>query len=136
MNNELAKYDETAAITKDNEAIEEHEKQIRTLELQCEYLRQLADKAYAERNKVVAALANVSVKLRLPVLIGTHEMVEGEPWDEEWKNVLYIKTPAGQISWHFHKSEMHLIEHHVHTEVKFDGHTTEQKYDRLARAFK
>lgn len=135
-NKVTGKYSSDELIGKLDASLDEKDAMIRDLEIQCNYLRELASKAYAERNKVVAALANAAVKLRMPVLVSTHEAKENEIWDKEWSTVLYIKTPAGQISWHFHDSEAHLIASHVEAPVKFDGHTSAEKYDRLARAFK
>lgn len=88
---------------------------------------------YKEQFKLLAALANAAVKLRMPVLVS--KTPEDEPTAEGWKS-LYIKTPSGQMRWDFHDCQEGLFSHHVEADVKFDGHTTEQKYERLARAFK
>lgn len=53
---------------------------------------------------------------------------ENEP---DWP-VIYIDTPTGQLSWHISKNDMHLFEGvPVDPNVKWDGHSTEEKYRRL-----
>lgn len=92
------------------------------------------DNAYAERNKVVAALAKMAMYLGWPVVVDK-TAIEG--WEPEWHNCLYIESPQGQLSWHFHDSEMYLLSNLPHTDRDrafsrgWDGHTTEEKYQRL-----
>lgn len=53
-------------------------------------------------------------------------------WDPEWRTIVYILTPHGQLSWHVHDSDVPMFqmlkfeEHRV-----WDLHTTEEKYRRL-----
>lgn len=82
------------------------------------------DSAYAERNQLVAALAKV-----FPA--GTASTaIEG--WDPEWHNCVYIDLPTGQVSWHYHDRESHLFAHLPRYTKPWDGHSTEEKYQRLA----
>jgi hypothetical protein len=46
--------------------------------------------------------------------------------------VIGIDSFAGQMSWHVHPDDMDLFDH-VTEAGTWDGHTTEEKYDRLAR---
>jgi predicted Holliday junction resolvase-like endonuclease len=86
--------------------------------------------AYKERNKVVAALAHICCHvLCLPVYVTWHD---GAEWEDDWRTVLFIQLPTGQASWHFHDSEKDLLENLPHRRVIWDGHTTEEKYQRLA----
>lgn len=87
------------------------------------------DAAYLERNQVVAALAKAALLLGWPVAI-TRTAIEG--WSEDWHGCVYITLPTGQSSWHFHDSQAYLFDGLPRADVKWDGHTTEQKYERLA----
>lgn len=86
------------------------------------------DRAYYERNALVAALAKV-----YPSKLARHSAEDGE-WDDDWRYVVLIDSPAGQLSWHLHVSHMPLFEH---LDISprhdlWDGHTTVEKYERLA----
>lgn len=82
------------------------------------------DAAYYERNQVVAALSKL-----FPA--GTAKTaIEG--WSEDWHGCVYIDLPTGQVSWHFHDSQAHLFAHLPPYVKSWDGHTTEEKYERLA----
>lgn len=82
------------------------------------------DAAYLERNQVVAALAAA-----YPSGIAK-TAIEG--WDEAWHGCVYIDLPTGQASWHYHESQAHLFAHLPPYTKPWDGHTTEEKYARLA----
>lgn len=86
------------------------------------------DAAYRERNLLVAALSKL-----FPAYIGRHEPYDPN-WDRDWTNVIYIILPAGQVSWHIHDSELNLFSHLKLREYgpHWDGHTTDEKYRRLA----
>jgi hypothetical protein len=82
------------------------------------------DGVYRERNAVVIAFARSAQALGWTVGRLTDEATPGWP-------VLYIDTPAGQVSWHFPEAEMP-------DDIgmywgKWDGHTTAEKYERLSR---
>ena len=83
------------------------------------------DRAYYERNALVAALSKLYPSHR------AHHP-EGADWDPEWGNVVFIETPQGQLSWHMHVSHMHMFEHLPLSKNNWDGHTTVEKYERLA----
>lgn len=88
-------------------------------------LNNTKDAAYNERNKLVAYLTTL-----YPSHLAKHPEDDKE-WDDEWRNIVIIETPKGQCSWHVHDSEM-LMFRHLGTEGKpWDGHTTEEKYERL-----
>jgi hypothetical protein len=80
---------------------------------------------YTERNRLVAALAVFYPSGRAKTAI--------EDWDKSWHNCVYIDLPTGQCSWHFQDSEMHLFKHLPRYRRKLDGHTTDEKYDRLQK---
>jgi len=82
------------------------------------------DAAYLERNQVVAALAKA-----FPSGIA-RTAIEG--WSEDWHGVVYVDVPTGQCSWHFHDSQAYLFDGLPPYAGQWDGHTTEEKYARLA----
>jgi hypothetical protein len=83
------------------------------------------DNAYLERNKLVRLLAAMS-----PSGIRKTEI---EGWDPEWYNCVYIDTSVGQLSWHYHDREAALFEDLPPYTEPWDGHTTEEKYERVKR---
>lgn len=87
-------------------------------------LREAKDAAYSERNQVVAALAKC-----FPSGI-SRTAIEG--WSEDWHGCVYIDLPTGQASWHYHDSHAHLFARLPHYTKPWDGHTTPEKYSRLA----
>lgn len=92
------------------------------------------DGAYAERNKLVVAFAKVVA--RLPgwtVGVALHP-AEDKAWEDDWRTILFVDTPAGQLSWHLHDSERHLLDGLPTYEGAWDGHSTEEKYRRLLEA--
>ena len=79
--------------------------------------------AYAERNKIVRLLASI-----YPSGI-KKTAIEG--WDEEWHWCVYIDLPNGQASWHFHVSDRPMFDGLPPYKGEWDGHTTDEKYERL-----
>lgn len=88
------------------------------------------DQAYSERNKVVAAIAHIIAATGMGnVYLAKH--VDAD-WEDDWRNILVIELPNGQITWHFHDSEMHLLGNfELSNNYQYDGHSTEEKYKRL-----
>ena len=82
------------------------------------------DAAYLERNQVVAALAKC-----FPSGVAK-TAIEG--WSEDWHGCVYIDLPTGQASWHYHDSHAHLFAGLPLYTKPWDGHTTDEKYQRLA----
>lgn len=81
--------------------------------------------AYWERNRLVLFLTYV-----FPSFRGLHE--DDPNWDKGWMNIIYIDTPAGQLSWHISDEMFPSFEHLKLVRGKvWDGHTTEEKYRRL-----
>lgn len=92
-------------------------------EAQVAALTKAKDEAYAERNKLVSYLARLypSGTMRTDI----------PGWDAEWHGCVFIDTPQGQMSWHYHDSEAHLFADLPSYHGEWDGHTTEEKYRRL-----
>lgn len=89
-------------------------------------MRARKDQAYLERNRLVAFLAALFPSVRGK----TH--IDG--WDPEWHNCVHLVLPTGQASWHYHDSHAELFAHVPEGPLIWDGHTTEQKYDRIRGA--
>lgn len=89
------------------------------------------DAAYAERDKCLVLLALMAQRLGLTVGIGQHVDVPGVHWDYDWRNILFIDLPAGQVSWHIHDSETAMFYFVGAYAGEWDGHTTDEKYQRV-----
>lgn len=96
------------------------------LSKELERLREEKNGAYAERNKLVRLIASI-----YPSGI-KQTAIEG--WDNDWDWCVYIDLPTGQASWHFHISEFPMFSDLPCYAGNWDGHTTEEKYERVARA--
>lgn len=99
------------------------------------------DGVYRERNRLVAMLARYANSshsgwARWFSSIGRHQPDPDPHWDPEWLNVVFINTPEGQLSWHIHEHDLSLFDDLPRCDFKWDGHTTEEKYERLARLFR
>jgi hypothetical protein len=91
-----------------------------------EKMEKARDGAYTERNRLVAFLASIYPSgVKKTAIPG---------WDEAWHGCVYIDFPIGQASWHFHDSEAHLFANLPPYEGEWDGHTTEEKYERISLA--
>lgn len=83
---------------------------------------------YEERARCVVAIARNARALGCRIGFGV------DPSEPEWP-VLFIELPTGQVSWHFSNRDRETLASDIHDETArpfvFDGHTTEQKYERL-----
>lgn len=83
------------------------------------------DAAYRERAHFIALL--------------TRLYDEWSRWEADPKNpgyrLVYIDAPCGQLSWHVADGDWDLFEHVRHDDVRWDGHSTEEKYRRLDTLF-
>lgn len=82
------------------------------------------DAAYQERNRLVAVLARM-----FPSGIARTDI---PGWDPEWHGCVFIDLPTGQASWHYHDSEAAQFAALPPYAKPWDGHSTEEKYGRLA----
>lgn len=91
------------------------------------------NKVYAERNLCVALIADLAKGHKINVGIKTHPQDDPD-WDPEWMHILFIDLPiVGQISWHLHISEIENFPGLPEYQGTWDGHTTEEKYDRIKK---
>ena len=88
------------------------------------------DEVYAERNLCVALIASYAQWFGHTVGIKQHE---GEEWEDEWRNVLFVDLPTGQVSWHLHDNELGNFPDILGYAKSWDGHTTEEKYERIKK---
>jgi len=91
-------------------------------------LTKLKDNAYAERDKLVAALSKC-----FPSYLAKHP--DNPDWEPDWMWIVFIDTPEGQCSWHIHDSELGMFSHLTVKENNWDGHSTDEKYERLAKLY-
>jgi len=85
------------------------------------------DQAYKERNQLVCVLSKL-----FPSWLERHPD-EDESWEDDWRTIVFIDTPAGQASWHIHDVEVANFNHlEMREGNSWDGHTTEEKYKRLS----
>jgi len=93
-------------------------------------LRAQKDAAYKERDMLVAALAYMAVTAgHFRAWRGRHV---GGTWDDDWRNIIFIELPTGQVSWHVHDSELAMFAWlPLREDIPWDGHSTPEKYRRL-----
>lgn len=95
-------------------------------------LRVAKDGAYSERDRCVAFMAAMALRLDWLAWIGKHDPLD-TTWDREWLNIVFIGAPVGQLSWHIHDSELPLFAGLPSDGPPWDGHSTPQKYERMER---
>lgn len=95
------------------------------------------DQAYWERNQLVVALSKI-----YPSHLCLHSRKD-KNWDKDWRWIVCIHAPIRhrvdyhifgspeQLTWHIHKDEKEMFSHLKVSKNHWDGHTTEEKYDRL-----
>jgi hypothetical protein len=101
-----------------------------------ERLRGAKDGAYAERNQVVALLARMALALGWRAGLRAHEPDPDPTWDADWRNVVAIDLPAGQVTWHYHDSDRPLFASLPPYPAPWDGHDTAEKYRRVGAALR
>jgi len=85
------------------------------------------DAAYHERDMLVCALSKL-----FPASLERHPD-EDKTWEHDWRWIVFIDLPTGQATWHIHDSELEAFAHLPRfTGRKWDGHTTPEKYARVA----
>ena len=80
---------------------------------------------YAERDRLVAALSKC-----YPAHLCRHQ---ADDWEDDWRNIVCIHLPTGQVTWHIHDGELGWFKHLRLELAHWDGHDTDEKYARLAR---
>lgn len=98
-------------------------------------IEEIKNEAYAERNQILALLARMALRLGWQAWVGQHPESD-KAWDADWRTTLFIESPKGQLSWHFHDSERDLLAGLPRGPNLWDGHTTAEKYSRLREIFR
>lgn len=94
--------------------------------------RKERDVAYTERNRLVAALCRLLTECdEYHAWLGLHP--PDPDWDPAWRTIVFIDGPTGQMSWHLHDDDVHLFFGLPLEANTWDGHTTTEKYERLAK---
>jgi len=95
-----------------------------------EKANQNLNEVYAERSKVVLSLARSAS--RLGHRVGWGLDLSMDPEDAMAWPILYIDLPTGQVSWHMTAEDRKSSSGFPAYAGKYDGHSTEEKYQRLA----
>jgi hypothetical protein len=88
----------------------------------------MSEPAYRERARLAAFVASIFPS----------RICANDPAEPGWP-VLYVETPEGQLSWHLSPGDLDLFDRVPRVNVgdpdepMWDGHTTEEKYERLSR---
>ncbi len=91
-----------------------------------EILKFEKDKAYWERNQLVAYLSKMHESW-----VEKHP-IEDEKWENDYRNIVFIKFPEGLFSWHFKDSDRIYFSHlKLMNGNSWDGSTRQEKYERL-----
>lgn len=90
----------------------------------------MSEDVYRERAQLVALVASLHPSVR----------AYSDPDEPEW-SVVYVDSPAGQLSWHIAESDIDLFTHVPLVDAGdpgsiWDNHTTEEKYRRVAELTK
>ena len=96
-------------------------------------LKNAKDGAYLERNRCVALVARMALAMGMKAGVAK-TAIEG--WSEDWHGCVYVDLPAGQVSWHFHDSQLWLFSGLPAYAGEWDGHDTPEKYRRCAAGLK
>lgn len=91
------------------------------------------DGAYRERDMCVAFIANSAKVLGCRVGLGQHDQLDAD-WGEDWRTIVFVDLPTGQVSWHIHDSERVWFASLRGYDGEWDGHDTEEKYRRVLAA--
>jgi hypothetical protein len=96
-------------------------------------LRAQKDAAYHERNQLVAALSKL-----FPSHLLIHPAADAT-WEDGWRTIVCVHTPLINATWHIHDSERELVAHLEGSTLAcagWDGHSSEEKYQRLSKIAK
>lgn len=88
--------------------------------------------AYGDRNRCIAALAWLALRHGYRAGVGRHAPDPDPTWDPQWRTVIYVELPTGQVSWHVPDHDAPLFEGLPAYEPAWDGHQTLEKRTRLS----
>ena len=102
-------------------------KEVEVVKAKCDKLRAGQNVAYDERSRLIAFVTRC-----FPSYLARHP-AEDESWDHDWRWIVFVDTPHGQLSWHISDSHIDMFSHLERKENNWDGHTTTEKYARLEK---
>jgi hypothetical protein len=120
----------TTQITVLQDQVSRQENEIAKQRREVERLAAQKDDAYSQRNRLVAMIARMAASVGGDWRAGVGRHV-GEAWDDDWRTVVFIDLPSGQISFHFHDSEKDLLRGLPAYPGEWDGHSDEEKWARI-----
>jgi hypothetical protein len=107
------------------------EEECHRLRAEAVLLRIAKDGAYSERNACVAFMCKMAHQLGWTAFRGLHDEAD-TAWERDWRHIVFILTPTGQLSWHIHDSELPLFAWLPRADGNhWDGHVTAEKYERM-----
>lgn len=115
-----------------NDEIDEKEKQIHVLEQRVDRIledamvvsvqlaeqKEAVNRAYTQRAIVAVAFAHTVLQYGGKAGVGQDDR-EDQP--KAWRVVLYVDTPAGQLSWHIAPNDQHMLEGIPEYDGTWDG---------------
>jgi hypothetical protein len=84
---------------------------------------------YTERNQLLSLVAKQAIALGFAAGVQRDQVAE-----PGWQSVVFVDLPSGQCSWHIHDSEMQWFDFLDYYSRPWDGHSTEEKYQRVLAA--
>lgn len=75
-------------------------------------------RAYSERTACAVAMARFALMCGFKAGVGKDSNLD---WDDDWRVVLYVETPAGQVSWHIAPHDQHMLDGLPAYEGQWDG---------------
>jgi len=89
-----------------------------------------SEDAYRERDQCVALIAHLAAALGYTVGIGEHDPKD-RAWLPEWRTIIYIDLPTGQVSWHIREDERAWFADLPPYTKPWDKHSVTEKYRRV-----
>lgn len=116
--------------TDGRELVFEAYNQVPELAHTADIMEDMKDSAYAERNRLLCGFCALALLAGFNAYRAQHV---GADWEDDWRTIIFIDLPTGQVSWHIHDSERDLFRFLPEAANQWDGHDTEEKYQRVLR---
>jgi hypothetical protein len=86
---------------------------------------------YTERAACISLIARMAIQLGWKAGVSQHPLDEEYP--EHYRKLVFVDLPTGQLSWHIADHDAELIKDLPVYIGTWDGHSTEQKDERMAK---
>jgi hypothetical protein len=81
---------------------------------------------HEERNRLIALISVI-----YPASLERH-FPENDDWPDDWRWVVIIDLPGGQVSWHIPDKELYLFDHLKRKQGRvWDWHNDREKFERI-----